>query len=380
MLRRKVLVVSSDAGGTLALLPVVRELVRHDAHVHAVGSGPAISIWQRERLPCEWDSVDDGIGEMVAAATIDAHRPDVLLSGAGAYNTIEHTFRRAAADAHVFCFALVDGWFNFKARFERGGTSDVTTSVPDLIGVMDAASCEEMIEEGFARERVVVVGAPHIEETVSQVTSASMEEVDRLRTSFGLYGDLPTFAFFSGNVLEETRLGAGQTQTAILSEVVGALVDAGRERGEPLQLLVKPHPSEVAAALAAILETAPADRLVSRLVEYGRSSDLICLADGVLGIRSTVLLEAAMCGRPALSLQFGRDVSRYPDKYFGQRPGITAVYDAGQCRPAIRHLLSGAGRIVAPQPAATSCEATSKVLEAILGLPARANAGRSNGR
>ncbi len=369
---KTVLVVSSDAGGTIALLPVVRELLARRVNVHIVASGPAIQIWRGEQLSCACDLLKDTISECDAISFIQQHRPDVVVSGAGAYNRIEHTFRRAAARLGIFCFALVDGWFQYRQRFQRDDDGLITHSVPDLIGVMDEASYAEMVEEGCDSNKLVIVGAPQMEETVQFVASASEADVNHLRASFGLQRDVHTFVFFSTPVVSESGQDAarvpapGYTQVTILREIVQALSDACIQCGKSAQLVVKPHPSESADPLSQVLQTTETSHLLDcRIVEKCKTRELICLADAVLGMTSSALLEAALCGKPALSVQVGRNVSAFPDKYFGNRAGITPIYDSADCRLAIKQLLCTPQRLRNRSVGSVNNQATSRVVKVL---------------
>lgn len=370
---KTVLVVSSDAGGTIALLPVVRELLARCVNVHIVASGPAIQIWQEEQVPCTCDSLEDTISEVDAISFIQQHRPDMVVSGAGAYNRIEHTFRRAATILGVFCFALVDGWFTFRQRFQRESNRLITHSVPDLIGVMDKASYAEMVEEGFDPTKLVIVGAPHIEETVQFVASVSEADVDRLWASFGLQKDVHTFVFFSAPVVSQNGQDTagvpalGYTQVTILHEIAQALSDACIQCAKSAQLIVKPHPSESGAALSQLLQTTEIPCLLDcRIIEKCKARELICLADAVLGMTSTTLLEAALCGKPTLSIQIGRDLSAYPDKYFGNRAGIASIYNSADCRLAIGQFLCAPQRLTNRSVSSVNNQAAARVVEILL--------------
>ena len=370
---KTVLLVSSDAGGTIALLPVVHELLARGLSVHIVASGPAIQIWQGEEVPCSRDSLPDTISEVEAVSLIRQHSTDAVLSGAGAYNQIEHTFRRAAAQLGVFCFALVDGWFNFSVRFQREDNGLVTSSLPDLIGVLDEASVNEMLEEGFDANKIVIVGAPHFEETVRFAASVSEADLKHLCTRFGFQGDRHIFVFFSTPV--ESGGGhdgrgmpdLGYTEASILSEIVQRLSEACTKCGRPAQLVVKPHPSESSSALSGALKaTKRSDLLQCQIIEECKSKELICLADGVLGMTSSALLEAALCGKPVFSIQIGRNHSAHPDRYFGNRKGITPVYDSDLCRHVMWRLLHTPRRPRTYSLSSDSNQAASRVVQALL--------------
>lgn len=381
-----VLVVSSDAGGTIALAPVVHEMSARRISFHVAASGPAVQIWRGDGRPFE--SLTDTISESDAVHWLQQHAIGAVLSGAGAYNRIEHTFRRAAAQLGLFCFALVDGWFNFGLRFQRVIDGHVVHSLPNLIGVMDESCVTEMVGEGFDREMIVIVGAPHIEETIRYVRSATVASISHLRERFGLRDDLMTFAFFSTPVVRGRRRAAignpdlGYTQETILQEVIQTLSDACAEFAMPVRLVVKPHPSESVELLSEVLRTVePSPFLQCCVLEDCDAKELIILADAVLGMTSTALLEAALSGKPAVSVQIGRNVSSNPDRHFTNRAGIIPIFDSAHGRQTIRQLLREPRHLQVQCIPPAKNEAAVKVVDALCpdGVPRRDVGGMPSG-
>jgi len=377
---KKVLVVSSDPGVTGALLPVARELIRRKVNVHIIASGPAIKIWQQAQLQCDYDEPNDSVTEADAMCVIEVHQPDVVVVGAGAYNRIEHTFRRAASARGIFCFALLDFWANYHLRFRREFNGSVTYSLPDLIGVMDEYCYKEMVAEGFDPKRLVIVGAPHLEESVNFVTSAPEVDIELWRDRFELERDIATSVFFSqtmprfqSNDVAEYYGGEklppwGFTQRTILREVVQALSSACMKYGVRAQLVLKPHPMEPVEPLSQVFQTTEVSPLLDcRIIGDCDALRLICLADVVLSMSSTALLEAALAGKPALSVQIGMDVAKHPDDFYGNHIGITTpIYEAVDLRRALGEILCKSQRIVNVPVRPSFDGSTTKVVETIL--------------
>ena len=84
---KTILLISSDAGGTFALVPVVLELLSRDVNIQIIASGPAIQIWQEESIS-NCISLEDLISESTAINLIHRYHPDIIVCGAGAYNMI----------------------------------------------------------------------------------------------------------------------------------------------------------------------------------------------------------------------------------------------------------------------------------------------------
>lgn len=377
---KKIIIISSDPGVTNALLPVARELLGRRTDVHIIASGPAVQVWQQVQLQCGYDALNDCVTEADAMRVIGRYQPDIVVVGAGAYNRIEHTFRRAAAALGIFCLALLDFWANYRLRFSREDNGNISSSLPDIIGVMDEICYKEMVAEGFDPDKLVIVGAPYLEEAVKRITSTSEDETQLLRAKFKLQQGIRTFLFFSqtfprfqsNNVAEyygDDRLPPwGFTQRTILREIVLAISSACTQCGERAQLIVKPHPMEPADPLFQVFQNPNVSPLVDcRIIEDCDAPRLICLADVVLSIGSTTLLEAALAGKLAFSVQIGKDLMKHPDDFYGNRIGITtSIYTSLDLQLAFGKILNASGRIanVAVRPDFNG--STTKVVETIL--------------
>lgn len=350
----RIIVVSSDPGVTNALLPVVRELLSRGVGIYIIASGPAVKIWQQAQCNCDCNILDDSVSESEAIPIIEEYQPDIVVVGAGAYSMIEHTFRRAASRLGIFCFALLDFWANYGLRFRREQNGNISYSLPDLIGVMDESCYGEMVAEGFDPNKLVIVGAPYLEEAVKYITSASQEEIELLREKFKLNKDIRTFAFFSQSLPryqsnevaeyynDDNLPPWGFTQITILREILRAISGACIQYGVRAQFVLKPHPMEPVVPLVKVLQTTEVSPLVDCcVIEDCDTPRLICLADVVLSMSSTALLEAGLAGKPAFSVQIGMDFAKYPDDFWGNRTGVTVpIYKSLELRQALGKILS----------------------------------------
>jgi hypothetical protein len=378
---KRIIVVSSDPGVTRALVPVARELVVRQCEVYIVASGPAVHIW-RETVPnigCA--EFDDNVSENEAAMFIATKEPYAVVVGAGAYNKIEHTFRRAATSCGVFCFALLDYWSCYHLRFRRENADGITYSYPDLVGVMDELSFDDMVNCGFDASRLLIVGAPHLEESIKCISMATEKNKKMWRTNYGFKKDIVTFVFFSqtmtqidSNIADEDYGQDdlppwGFTQGSILREIIQAVSHACEKLGKKAQLIVKTHPLENKSVLSRAVETGAKSPLLDcRIIEDGEAWKLISLADVVLSMTSTALLEAALAGKPSFSVLIGINDTTYQDNYYGNFSGITKpIYEAESLQYAMVKMLNEVRQCESFPASSKFLGSTIKVVETILG-------------
>ena len=333
-------VVSSDPGVTNSLVPVVGELIDRKIGLLIIASGPAIKIWRRSDFYFKIKIIDDAITNYEATQIVNEYQPSMIITGAGAYNLIEHTFRQVACTLGIFSFSLLDFWDGYLLRFRREVNGKISYIFPDLIGVMDILSYNEMIAEGFDSEKLIVLGAPHLENSVNFLTSLSKPDIDQIRQKIGTKKDIRTFVFFSQtmSVVGSNDIGKenkdcdkspwGYTQFSILETIIkmlSAACDRLQERG---QLIVKPHPMEKSASILEVIKTTEISSLLNcRMVDDCDALSLIGLADAVLSMSSTTLIEAGLAGKRAYSIQIvmgSEKGSEYLfDNFCGNRMGLS---------------------------------------------------------
>jgi hypothetical protein len=301
---------ASDPGSARALGPVLRRLQAKGVETRTAASRAAVEIFAREfpDLPCQ--TLDDTIVESEACRILTSWKTDLLLSGAGAYNMLEHRFRMAARNIALPHASILDYWWNYQLRFSRKIDGAEERSFPDLVFVPDASARQGMLEEGFQAHTLFVSGAPNLED--------SMQRMDGLNTIAqdlvpGLRG--PLVSFFSepyflapdgaasggdaGFFNAEGHPHFGYTAPEVLSFLLHELGACQ----QPVTLAVKPHPREHIPILRDIVsrETHPLVNTV--ILEDADPKEIISASDLVTGMTSITLLESAFSGKPTLSLQ-----------------------------------------------------------------------------
>jgi hypothetical protein len=337
---RRVAVVAHDAGGARAVAPVAQELARRGHEVTALISGPATALWTGLESQLRLVSLADGTPVDELGRILGELDVELLLSAAGLYNHIEHRARVAARRLGLPVIALLDSWCNYRERFQREGES----SFPDRVCVMEESAREEMVATGVARDRVLVTGHPGLERAVQAARGVSEEDRRRLRSEMGLDPDALVVAFFSdpfftgpgrqfysgpGAIMRPDGRGRfGYTVEDILPTVVEGLETAlASHRGRAV-MLVRPHPAEDVATLAALVRSVSTERLQARLLTSHSTPEWIAVSEVAVGMMSLALLEAALSGRPAISVQIGLEKTDAGDPCLSNWLGYTVpVFD-----------------------------------------------------
>lgn len=382
---QRVAVVAHDAGGARALVPVVHELRRRGLEIHPILAGPALKIW-REELSRRVAGMEDKTPLPVLKAMLKRWRVDALLSAAGLYNLIEHRTRIAARGLGLPVVALLDSWFNYRERFERRPAGRTVFSPADKVCVIDSLTRREMLKAGFGKAQIVLTGHPDMEQTVNACRAVSENRRRALRRAAGIlqtgmvitfisdpFYIAPGLKFYSGPgaIMRPNGTGLfGYTVREILPVVLEELETALANEKIRATLVVRPHPSEHEEAVSRILRGTRLKSLRTQLIRRGTLAGWIQISDAVLGMMSIALLQAALSGRPAISVEIGLRGSGREDPCMSNTLGYTrGIFDRRELRRVCRLIARHDWDALKPRPKhpLPFASATKRVVEVLLG-------------
>lgn len=297
-----------DPGGANVLTAMAEPLraAGHDLSFWA--AGPAARSWRQRG----WE-VADTLG-----------RGDLLLAATGMRRWEQESWEEAGRRG-MPSVGVVDARLNLRPRFTR---PDGTPTRPDCAFVPDPASRDDLIADGWAADTVAIVGQPHLEQVGKTLKAA---RAGRVR------GNPPLVAFVSEPVIEDFPDGRrGIDQYHIFTALVGAMRAAG-----PARLLLCLHPREDESNWHAVLTALGPGPEVTH--EGGLA--LLTRADAIIGMTSSMIIEAALGGIPVLSIQ--------PERKDAGSPAIDrltrVVFSWDELPGRVDHLLKTPGP--APLPA-----------------------------
>jgi hypothetical protein len=189
-------------------------------------------------------------------------------------------------------------------------------------------SARRLASFGVEPGRIAVTGSPRFDALEAELAGLRGRR-DEIRASFGLSrGDAVTALFEGFRTLP----------AAVAERVLGAVSRLLSERAEA-RLLIKVHPAEDPAAVAASLPPALSGAGGRVRVLSGEPAPVLAAADLVLSVTSTVAVEAAAAGVPVASF-LPPSLSRW---LFGECP-FPSVRDGETLGKALDEALAGGTR------------------------------------
>jgi len=284
------LIVFSDPGGAKPCLSLAKKW--QDSDELLVCSDRQYAFFETFGIP-----VRDCRGEN-ARAIFDEFRPDSLVTGTSYTSRIEMDFVHEAAKRGIPSASFVDHYTGFDVRF---GTAEARI-LPDEIHVLDEKAAALAREAGFPERRIRITGNPYHKFLGSWRPRLTKEQVFQ-KLEIPLSG--AKIILFAPDPLSNAG-GAekfGTDEVAILKLFLESLGEAGR----PTQLLIKAHPNQSMEYLKTGLKNVPKN-VELHLVPAEKDAllnDLIQQTDLVVGMFSSILLEAELLGKKSLGILVG---------------------------------------------------------------------------
>lgn len=284
------LIVFSDPGGAKPCLSLAKKWQESDELL--VCSDREYAFFETFGIP-----VRDCRGED-AAAIFDEFCPDSLFTGTSYTSRIEMDFVREAAKRGIPSASFVDHYTGFDVRF----ASNEVRILPDEIHVLDDKAAALTREAGLPGSRIRITGNPYhefLKNWRSRLTKAEVFQQLGIPVS-----EAKTILFAPDPLSNAGGVEKfGTDEVAILKLFLESLGEAGRTT----QLLIKAHPNQSLDYLKTGLKNAPQNVEV-HLVKSEKDAflnDLIQQTDLVVGMFSSILLEAELLGAKTIRFVCG---------------------------------------------------------------------------
>ncbi|MCA1561951.1 MAG: hypothetical protein LC753_06955 [Acidobacteria bacterium] len=238
-----------------------------------------------------------------AGATLDALRPAVAVTyaeagGWGRALVLECRRRKipTAGLQHGFIYRH---WLNYlhepdEMEPDRERPDELGFPRPSLTLLFDDYAARHLASAGrFPRDALCVTGSPRLDALVETMRTLRPEAVADARTMAGATGGQPL-------VLVVTKYKEARAALPALLAAAGSMPD--------VQVAIKSHPAETAEAYGEAAKGHPNVRILGPAAPLG---PLILASRAVVTVNSTVALDAAVLGVPALVIGLPNNLSPF---------------------------------------------------------------------
>ena len=254
-----------------------------------------------------------------AAAALDTLRPGVALTYAEAGGwgraLVLEARRRGIPSAGIQHGFIYRSWLNYlheadEMQADAGNPSDIGFPAPTLTLLFDDYARTHLEQQGrFPAASLTVTGSPRLDALVRTAGALSAEDIDRARRGAGADASRALVLFAAKYRQARHVLGA-------LAEAIAAMPD--------VQLAIKTHPAETADEYAPV---AAGRSNVRVLPPEAPLAPLVVASRAIVTVNSTVALDAAVLGIPALVIGLPNNLSPFVDA--GIMAGAANAADIG---------------------------------------------------
>lgn len=331
---KKVFAISWHPGGANAVAPADKRLM-DEGKINVVTFGHEFSepIFAKNGIPFK-TLKDFGLDDVSADSMeklLKLVNPNLVLTGTASQegkgkDILEHTVIIAARRLKIPSLAILDFWDgtgNYYKRFTDERDDKKLVLLPDYLAIMDNVAKEEMLDEGFPEDRLIVTGQPYFDDLPEKAKLFTQEQRNEVRRKLGLKGN--TLFFFGGNAFKDAVPYTGYWDldiVRIIADSLPKLPDVGA--------VARLHPRMPDFQKDEIRELIVGSGANMKLVSDIDSQTLSLAADLTIVAFSTLGLEAVYMRRPCVSFQPG--LTRDDQLIVSGKGLIPAGYDAQTCK------------------------------------------------
>ncbi len=330
-MKKKVLVVMHDPGGTKAVTAATLKLIKDPEHCECViYAGKFAAPWLKDN-DISFHEMDVNVEATEVRRVFEVVRPNVLLSGTSWASNLEQSFRNQAAAQGIPSVVFFDYWMNYATRFLHADYP--ITATKDWLCVTDADMAQEVHSEGFPKDRIVIVGHPHLD-YLAENREKYLQSAEKL----GEYSSI----FISENYPETYLQSLTKHPILAFAEAFSFLLN---EKGiEKADFHVKLHPKEESSPVLekALQEIKNVARLNLRILDQKITLlNKLSSYEYAFGYQSMGLFEAKALGLKTLALPLLKG-DRYPSLFKAMNKcGIKfARFNSSEILSAMRELAS----------------------------------------
>ncbi|MEK6556689.1 MAG: CDP-glycerol glycerophosphotransferase family protein [Candidatus Margulisiibacteriota bacterium] len=332
MTPKRLLLFSRDPGGANTIIPLVQPLEQKGYSVSLYGKDISLRKYQDHGLLgkniCE---TLERIEPVEVTSFLKSLNVDLVLTGTSSDDFTEKYLWQSAQQLGIPSAAIIDQWMSYGMRFSRYGLSEYRQYaqkpsidfLPSRIFIMDKLAKNEAIAEGLPPDKLVVTGQPYFETLMKK--ASTIHPTGEIKSRHLIDPDTALIVFASEPIMEtyhdqeQSTCARGYDQYSIFSALLDGLEEVHANSLHKFVLLIRLHPKEKKDSINRILE----ERAMPFRVIVGDESEPFCLmkeSDLIVGMSSMFLIEAALLGRPILSVQIGLNQK---DPFVLSRMGLT---------------------------------------------------------
>lgn len=285
---KKILLAATDMGGGNILLPIITALAATEFQLIGIANEPALSLWQENGFT-ELISFSNGT-TVDLADLMSTMAPDLIITGTSIGSALEQNLWQISNKLKIPSLALIDGWSKLADRFYF-----IDTYVfPQHLGLIDNQAYNILLHTLPSLPCTVhFIGQPHLQSVIDNV------KINRSQTT------QQHISFFSMPLVDTEAAPGIHALEQILPVLNNYLHNPS--------ILIKPHPREEKLSWVKWHAQQVGINPKLQLASHISTLEILTKSRLVIGLPTSVLLEASFANIPIITLAFNiADLAPYP--------------------------------------------------------------------
>jgi hypothetical protein len=298
-----ILIFVEDPGAANCVMGLPDTLLTLGVHASIYARGSSIE-YMKSKGACIIETPED----FGATDLLEKTSPKLILIGTSEnQNTLGLQLMAPAKERNIPTIGIIDGPANAQLRFKGYGSSPLQFA-PDMLILPTERLKDAFADMGYDKEHIFVGGHPHYDEV--KAARFNLHAEGRLEVRKRVLPDAPDnvpvviFAAEISDGLDPSQFrrsndytlqGHGQSELRT-NVVLDELIDCLNTQSPRPYLVLRLHPNNTLEEFSSYLSG------FDRISSTESAIDICYCADLVMGMTSILLMEAAILGRPTLSL------------------------------------------------------------------------------
>ncbi len=304
-MQKKLLLAFDDPGGGLAVSSLISRLSTEGNIKLEIYSGK-LSERFLEKDKINFNKLESHISMEEAEKIMDETSPDMIITGTGGGNAEQH-IRNAANERNIKSVVILDFWKDYSRRWLYASYS--IEEMKDIICVMDELTKEEMAEEKFPSQKIIVTGHPYLDKLFNHSClpdeTDEIDEIDEKPASVFKHFDTANNFLFLSQPLH--IIGIKDYKVHPLKIVAEALKKVSEEKDAVLSLTIRLHPSEEKSTeIINLINSHNSHNTVKLEIKFAdrdKSLEELLIESGVvIGYNTIAMFEAVSMNKRTISL------------------------------------------------------------------------------
>ncbi|MDP4176909.1 MAG: hypothetical protein Q8900_01035 [Bacillota bacterium] len=317
---KKILLFSRDPGGANVVTPLINVLKEKEYEVKLFGKDYALNKYKQ----FGYGGID--ILNYLQQITLESitdflihESPDFIITGTSADDFTEKYLWKASEKLNIPCFAILDQWMSYGIRFSEFTLAQIEeynfkkthSYLPTKILVMDEYAKQQMMKEGIEDYKIEVTGQPYFDYLINKNNLICSDDILKYKKNIGCV-DSDIIITFATEAITKTydeddkaQDHIGYTDKTILYEIYECINKISSECNKRIIIIIRLHPKDEINNYSDFISKVGNKNLQVLLDKNTDAMIAINASDIICGMSSMFLIEAAIIGKPIISVQIG---------------------------------------------------------------------------